>query len=63
MNILIYGIKGYMGNIIRELAEKDDYFKLVHGRDIDFREESSEKYDIINSEGKLCSCFNRNYRL
>ncbi len=47
MNILIYGIKGYMGNIIRELAEKDDYFKLVHGRDIDFREESSEKYDII----------------
>lgn len=47
MNILIYGIKGYMGNIIRELAEKDDYFNLVHGRDIDFREESSEKYDII----------------
>ena len=31
MNLLIYGIKGYMGRTIKELGEKDEYWKNIHG--------------------------------
>lgn len=31
MNLLIYGIKGYMGRTIEELAKDDDYWKNIYG--------------------------------
>lgn len=31
MNLLIYGVEGYMGRIIEDLAKKDNYWKNVHG--------------------------------
>lgn len=48
MNLLIYGINGYMGSIIKELAEKDEYWDNVHGIS---REKSAllddEKYHVL----------------
>lgn len=31
MNLLIYGVKGYMGKTIEELAKEDDYWENIHG--------------------------------
>lgn len=39
MNLLIYGIKGYMGRAIEELAKEDDYWSDISGL-------SREKLDI-----------------
>lgn len=47
MNLLIYGINGHMGKLIKKLAENDRYFDNIYGEDIDLPSESEEKYDII----------------
>ena len=31
MNLLIYGINGYMGRTIKELASEDEYWRSIHG--------------------------------
>ncbi len=48
MNLLIYGIKGYMGRLISDLAKKDSYFTNIYGKDQDLMEiDGGEKIDII----------------
>lgn len=48
MNLLIYGINGHMGKLIKGLAEKDDYFDNIYGEDLDISEgNSDQKYDLI----------------
>ena len=48
MNLLIYGIKGYMGRTIEELAEEDDYWENIHGlnRDLSRLSKDSE-WDVV----------------
>ena len=48
MNLLIYGIKGHMGKLIKGLAEKDDYFDNIYGEDLDISAgDADQKYDLI----------------
>lgn len=48
MNLLIYGIKGHMGKLIKGLAEKDDYFDNIYGEDLDIPAgDANQKYDLI----------------
>ena len=48
MNLLIYGIKGYMGRTIEELAKEDDYWKSIRGlsrESLDFPKDMN--YDVL----------------
>lgn len=48
MNLLICGIKGYMGRLISDLAKKDSFFENIYGKDQDLMEiDAGEKIDII----------------
>ena len=48
MNLLIYGLTGYMGRIIEDLAKKDAEFDKVHGVSLDLTTMSKNlKYDVI----------------
>ena len=50
MNLLIYGIKGYMGRTIEELANEDLYWKNIYGlsREI-FNGADDIKYDVFSN--------------
>lgn len=48
MNLLIYGINGYMGRIIESLALEDEYFDNVHGISSSFSNMDEDlNYDIL----------------
>ncbi len=48
MNLLIYGIDGYMGKLIKKLAAKDPYWQKIDGMDIGIcKELLDDKYDVV----------------
>ena len=48
MNLLIYGINGYMGRTIKELGKMDDYWKNIHGLSRESLDLSRDiNYDVI----------------
>lgn len=48
MNLLIYGINGYMGRTIEKLAKEDDYWENIHGLSREELEGSKDlRYDVL----------------
>lgn len=48
MNLLIYGIKGYMGRTIEELAKEDTYWNNIHGLSREFPNLSEDaNYNVL----------------
>ncbi len=48
MNLLIYGIDGYMGKLIKKLADKDPYWQKIDGMDIGIcKELLDDRYDVV----------------
>lgn len=48
MNLLIYGIKGYMGKLIRNLAGRDPYWQKIAGMDKGiYKKVLDDRYDVV----------------
>lgn len=48
MNLLICGINGHMGKLIKGLAAKDPYWQKIDGMDVSISKESlNERYDAV----------------
>ena len=48
MDLLIYGIHGYMGKLIKRLAGEDPYWQRIEGMDVGIsRKTLDERYDVV----------------
>ncbi|HZJ77011.1 MAG TPA: dihydrodipicolinate reductase C-terminal domain-containing protein, partial [Oscillospiraceae bacterium] len=48
MNLLIYGIDGYMGKLIKSLADKDPCWQKIAGMDTDIcKKLLDDRYDVV----------------
>lgn len=48
MNLLIYGVNGHMGKLIKKLATKDSYWKKIDGMDSGMSKESlGDNYNVV----------------
>lgn len=48
MNLLIYGVNGHMGKLIKKLAAKDSYWQKIDGMDVGICKESlDDRYDVV----------------
>lgn len=71
MKLLIYGAKGYMGQLIKNLAEKDPYWQKVDGMDAGISQETlDDTYDVVLDfshpsalDGLLDFCIEKNIPL
>lgn len=48
MDLLIYGVNGHMGSLIKNLAEKDSYWRVIGGVDSEMSDDPmNNRYDVV----------------